>query len=153
LSVVFIVAPAVVASWPVLCGAIAGAAGLLGYRAIKGGTETAAKGSAEKSVEIPLEGSQVVADAMKRDSRFSVQRDDVTATFTRDADGRCTVHVAGLNRSDEELAELGQELVDRVTQQYAYHKVVSELKSRGFTVTHEDVAADQTIRIHVSKYV
>lgn len=90
---------------------------------------------------------------MARESQFTIRKDDVTATFSRAADGRCTVHVRGEKKTDQELQTIGKELVGRVTQQYAYNKVVSELKSQGFTVTNEEVANDQSIRIQVSKFV
>jgi hypothetical protein len=153
LSVVFIVAPAVVVGWPVLTGAIAAAAGALGYKALNAGNRISEEESAESWVDIPMEGSQVVAEAMSRGSEFVITKGDVTATFRRAADGRCTVHVAGGNKSEAELSAIGKELLGRVTQQYAYNKTITELKKQGFTVTHEEVAADQTIRINVSKYV
>jgi hypothetical protein len=153
MSVVFIVIPAVAVSWPVLCSAIAGAAGVLGYRALNAAREAAAEASTANKVEIEIAGAEVVAEAMKRDSIFSVGKDDIVATFRREADGRCTVHVEGVNRSDEELDTIGRELAGRVIQQYAYNKVMTELKNRGFTVTQENVQADQTIQIQVAKYV
>jgi hypothetical protein len=155
MSVVFVVVPAVVAGWPVLCGAIAGAAGALGYKALKTNNENLIldENPLGNSVEIPIEGSQIVAETMQRESKFVICKDDVTATFTREADGRCCVHVTAKNRSDQELQSIGKELVGRVTQQYAYNKVLTELKNQGFSVTNEEVANDQTIRIRVSKYV
>ena len=152
MSCVFLVVPAVVASWPILCGAVAGAAAALGYKVLAADEEAAAQ-PVEQWVDISLEGSQVVAEAMQRGSEFTIRKDDVTATFRREADGRCVAHVRGSNRSEHELQAVGQELVGRVTQQYAYNKVLSELKSQGFTVTNEEVASDQTIRISVCKYV
>lgn len=154
MSVVFVVAPMVVAGWPMLCGAAAAAAAALGYKTLASGDVTLKSDEqAEHWVEIPMEDSQVIAESMARGSEFSIRKDDVTATFTRTADGRCTVHVKGDNRTDAELSAIGRELVGRVTQQYAYNKVMSELKAQGFTVTSEEVTNDQAIRIHVSKYV
>ena len=153
MSVVFIVAPAVVASWPILCGVIAAAAGTLGFKALNTGQRIDARQSAEAFVEIPLEASEVVADAMKRESAFVIANDEVVATFKRAADGRCIVHVSGKDKTEQELTAAGRQILGRVTQQYAYNKVLTELKSQGFTVTNEEVANDQTIRIRVSKYV
>ena len=152
LSVVFIVAPVVVASWPILCGAIAGAAVALGYKAVDAGSilQNLEK---DTSVEVSLEGSEVIADAMKRESEFVITKGDVTARFQRAADGRCTVHVSGQNMTNQELSTVGRELIGRVTQQYAYNRVVSEMKKQGFTITSEEIAADQTIRVNVCKYV
>lgn len=153
MSVVFLLAPTVVASWPVLCGAIAGAAGVLGYKALNTGQLLKQEEAENAWVEVSIEGSEIIADAMKRESEFTIGRDDVIATFRRSADGRCSVHVTGHNKSESELEQIGRELVGRVTQQYAYHRVLSELKSQGFTVTGEEVTADQRIRINVCKFV
>lgn len=153
MSVVFVVAPMVVAGWPLLCGAAAAAAGALGYKALAREEIIEAEDATERFVEIPIEDSQVIAESMARESQFAIRKEDVTATFSRSADGRCTVHVAGQNKTEEELSAIGRELVGKVTQQYAYNKVVTELKTQGFTVTSEEVTNDQAIRIHVSKYV
>ncbi len=152
MSVVFIVAPAVVASWPLLCGAVAGAAAALGYKALNTGG-TIIEEQADRSVEVSLEGSEIIADSMKRESEFVIAKGDITARFSRAADGRCTVHVSGHNLTEEELSSAGRELIGKVTQQYAYNRVVSEMKKQGFTVTSEEVAADKTIRINVRKFV
>ncbi len=45
-----------------------------------------------------------------------------------------------------------EEFVKAVTQRYAYHKVLSEVAKRGYTVETEDVNADQTISITVRKW-
>lgn len=152
MSVVFVVAPAVVASWPLLCSAVAGAAAVLGYKALSAG-ETLMDEKVDRSVEVSLEGSEVIADAMKRESEFVITKGDITARFSRAADGRCTVHVSGHNVSEEELSAAGRELVGQVTQQYAYNRVVSEMKKQGFTITSEEVGTDRTIRINVRKFV
>ncbi len=151
MSVVFVVSPMVVAGWPLLCGAVAAAAASLGYKALA--AEQTEVLDTTRQIEISMENSQVVAESMARGSQFSICKDDVTATFSRSGDGRCVVHVSGDNRTDAELKQIGQELVGRVTQQYAYNKVVTELKGQGFTVTGEEVTNDKAIRIHVSKYV
>ena len=153
MSVVFVVAPAVLASWPILCGAVAGAAAALGYKALSVEDSLAKCGKLDSWVDVSLEGSEIIADAMRRESEFIIAKDDVTATFRREADGRCTVHVGGVNKTEEELNRIGQELVGKVTQQYAYHKVVTEMKNQGFTVTNEEITADRTIRIQVQKFV
>lgn len=154
MSVVFVVAPMVVAGWPMMCGAAAAAAAALGFKVLAHAeAQVQTDEEAEHWVEVPIEDSQVIAESMARQSEFSIKKDDVTATFSRAADGRCTVHVKGENKTNEELSAIGRELVGKVTQQYAYNKVMTELKAQGFTVTAEEVTNDQAIRIHVSKYV
>lgn len=153
MSCIFVIAPAVVVAWPVLAGAVAAAAGTLGYKALNTGQKLDEKLEADRWVEISLKGSKIVADSMKRDSEFTIMKDDITATFKREADGRCIVHISGKNKAEAELQQAGQELLGRVTQQYAYSRVIAEMKNSGFTITNEEVAEDNTIRIHVSKFV
>ena len=153
MSVVFVVAPAVIAGWPLICGAVAGAAGTLGYKILKSADRDLLDQAEDSSVEVQLAGSEVIADSMQRDSRFAITNGDITATFMRGADGSCSVHVAGKNRTQQELTEAGNQILGQITQQYAYNKVVTELKSQGFAITQEDVSADKSIRIRVSKYI
>jgi hypothetical protein len=40
-------------------------------------------------------------------------------------------------------------LIGRVTQQYAYHRIVTELKERNMVVLQEEVAEDKSVRIRV----
>ncbi|MHB1455457.1 MAG: DUF1257 domain-containing protein [Armatimonadota bacterium] len=153
MSVLFVVAPAVIVSWPILCGAIAGTASLLGYKVLSAKKESFIEEEHDVSAEVELQGSEVIAEAMKRDSEFAITNGDVSAVFRRGIDGKCVVHVSGQGKTEEELSAIGTQIMGHVTQQYAYNKVVSELKTQGFTVTQEDVSADQTIRLRVSKYV
>ncbi|MHB1001347.1 MAG: DUF1257 domain-containing protein [Armatimonadota bacterium] len=153
MSVLFVVAPAVIVSWPILCGAVAGAASMLGYKVLSAKKESVCETVEDTSAQVELEGSEVIAEAMKRDSEFAISNGDITAVFKRGVDGKCVVHVAGQGRTEDELSTIGQQILGQVTQQYAYNKVVTELKTQGFTIAQEDVSADQTIRLRVSKYV
>ena len=45
-----------------------------------------------------------------------------------------------------------QEFVNQVQQRYAYHKVVKEVKKRGFTLDMEEVKQDNTIQLTVRKW-
>lgn len=150
MSVEFVVVPAVAASWPVICSAAAAAAAALGYKAVR---ESAGASTEAAQTAVELDAGQVVAESMRVDTTFAVSKDGVTATFRRAADGRATVHVAGPGRSDAELEAIGRELVGRVTQQFAYNRVLTELKRQGFTVTNEEVSQDQAIHVRVSRYV
>ena len=158
MSVVFLVAPILApavtaAGWPILCGAVAGAASLLGYNTLKSESATVASNEERVSVDIPVEGAEGVTASIRRESEFTIARDDITAVFRRYADGQCRLHVSGTNRTEAELESIGSELLGRVVQQYAYNRVVTELKSKGYVITGEETAADQTIRINVCKHV
>lgn len=93
MSVLFVVAPAVIVSWPILCGAIAGTASLLGYKVLSAKKESFIEEVEDVSAEVELQGSEVIAEAMKRDSEFAITNGDVSAVFRRGIDGKCVVHV------------------------------------------------------------
>ncbi|HWP34602.1 MAG TPA: DUF1257 domain-containing protein [Thermodesulfobacteriota bacterium] len=44
------------------------------------------------------------------------------------------------------------EFMRRVTQRYAYHKVLSEARRRGYALVEEEVQPDQSIRLVVRKW-
>jgi hypothetical protein len=76
----------------------------------------------------------------------------VRAIFTRDARGALRVCMEGTGQSKSELRRLGQELIDRVTQQYVYHRVVTELKARNMTIVDEELSEDRTVKIRVRSW-
>lgn len=159
MSVIFIVAPAVAIGWPVLCSSIAGAAAVLGFTlesaacAAEGAAHSQKDMEQQTGIDLALDGSDIVSESMKRESEFAITNGEVTATFRRAADGHCTVHVSGQNKTDAELQSIGQEILGRVTQQYAYNKVVTELKKQGFAIADEEMTTDQAVRLRVRKYV
>jgi len=69
----------------------------------------------------------------------------------RDERGTCKVCVSGEGYTDGQLRKIAREIGTRIVQQYTYHKVVSELKSRELTVANEQVAADGTIKLHIRR--
>ena len=62
------------------------------------------------------------------------------------------VCMEGKGHSKAELRRIGQELVDRVTQQYVYHRVMTEMKQRNMHVVSEEVAEDRTVKIRVRNW-
>ena len=57
--------------------------------------------------------------------------------------------VEGEHLSKSELRQIGEELVGRVTQQYVYNKLMTELTERNVAVVDQEVTADQTIKIRI----
>ena len=51
----------------------------------------------------------------------------------------------GQGVSKSQLQTIGEELLGAVTQQYVYHRLVTELKSRRMTILDEAVDADRTV--------
>jgi hypothetical protein len=147
MSAVCILTPIVVASWPVLASAIFGAATSMGFtvRAESLHQEKRRK----RQVETDIPNSEVVADALGRGERIVVQRGEVTVEFGRDERGACTVCVTGDQLSERELRKIGEDVAGRVVQQFAYHKLMTELKKRNYTVVEEQVLEDQSVHLRV----
>jgi Protein of unknown function (DUF1257) len=53
---------------------------------------------------------------------------------------------------EEETNETAEKLQQKIIQRYAYHKVKKEAAAQGFTLDEENVEADGTIKLGVSKW-
>lgn len=158
MSVIFVVIPAVAAGWPAIAAAVGAACASLGYSAAKGVERSAeqalqamAQRQAYTTIELEMANAEVVGEAMVRGQNLQFEKDGVVATFSKDARGHLSLHVGG-ERTEQELAEVGQQLMNRVRQQYAYEKVKQELTGRGFVLVDEHVDADENIRISVRRF-
>ncbi|MFC1671646.1 DUF1257 domain-containing protein [Planctomycetota bacterium] len=143
-----VIIPAVAAAWPVVATAAAAAAAAMGYASIRSSSEV--KGGVE--VEIPVENSEAVTGDMALGEELVFAKDDVRVIFFRNVEGRVAVKVCGKGKSEDELGAIGREVSRKLVQQYAYHRVVSELKQRNLSVVQEDVEEDGTVRLQVRTY-
>ncbi len=149
MSAVCVLTPIVIASWPVISSAILGAAASLGFAVASAPLAPAQRPQRKRRVETEIENSEVVADALHRGQTMVVRRGDITIEFGQDERGACRVCVTGEGQSERELRRIGEEIAGRVVQQYAYHKLVTELKKRNYKVTSEEVLADQSVHVRV----
>ena len=146
MSAVCIMTPLVIASWPAISAAVAGALASMGFSAA--GPHLHKEQQTGRTVETPLENSTVTGE-FRPGEKIRVVRDDVVVEVGQDARGRCTVCVSGRGYSDRELRRIGAEVSGRIVQQYTYHKLLTELKSRSYRVVGEEVLGDQSIRVRV----
>ncbi len=150
MSTVLVVTPLVIAGWPILAAAISAAVGTMGFALAQDSGPRRRQVLDDKSrAEIEVEDSEILAGTGGTGEEMVVERDGIRAVFGRDARGALKLCLEGRGMSKPELQRLGEELVGRVTQQYAYHRLVSELKDREMDIIDERVGEDQTIRIRV----
>jgi hypothetical protein len=150
MSAIIVLTPVIIASWPVITAAITAAVGTLGFAAARSAELEMQEQAATKiREEIEVDNSEILAASAGTEEKIIVQREGITATFSRDLRGGLRVCMEGQGHSKRELRRIGQELIDRVTQQYVYHRVVSELKERHMTIVDEEVAADRSVKIRV----
>lgn len=152
MSTVMVITPLVIASWPAITAAVAAAVGTIGFAAMRELDRDTEPTSAANRAEIEVEDSEVLADAGGTAEEIVVERDGVVARFSRDARGALRVCVEGRGHSKSELKRIGEELIGRVTQQYVYHRVVTELKQRNMAIVDEQVDEDRTVRIRVRNW-
>ena len=150
MGAILVLTPLVVGAWPAVAAAIAGAAASMGFSAV-GPSAPSAKQPRGKKVETEIENSELVAESLARGEKIVVQKGDLTIAFGQDERGACTVCVSGEKHSEKELKKIGQEVAGRVVQQYAYHKLVTELKKRNYSLVEEKVLQDQSIQLRVRR--
>jgi hypothetical protein len=152
MSSVVVVAPLIIAGWPVITAAVTAAVTSMGFSVVTGAAASLPEVPTTKvrsRAEIEVEDSEVLAETASLGGELVVERDGVRAVFSRDARGTLRLCVEGDGHSKSELKKIGQELLGRVTQQYVYHRIVTELQERHMTIVDEHVAADHTVKIRV----
>lgn len=152
MSTVVVLTPIVVAYWPAIVAAITAAVRTEGFIVVNEHEATSQRASQKVREEIEVDNSEILQESAGLGQEIVVEREGLRAVFSRDARGALRVCMEGVGYSKSELRRIGQELVDRVTQQYVYHRVVSELKSRKMTIVEEEVSEDRTVKIRVRNW-
>ncbi len=156
MSTVLILAPVIISNWPAIAVAAAGAASALGFT-MKQTAEEAVKrdeqAAAQENVELELAESQVLAQGLATDQKIVLTKGSTQITVQRDARGRCKVCASGSGLSKTELKQAAEEFTQKLTQCFIYDKVMKQLKGKNFQVVNEQVAQDESIRIHVRRWV
>jgi len=152
MSTVIVVAPVVVAAWPAIAAAVTGAIGALGFAIVQGETGVAQRVQTKNKAEITVDDAEILAGSEGLDERLVVEKEGIRAVFTRDARGALKVCVEGEGLSKTQLKKIGEDLIGRVTQQFVYHRLVTELKDRHMPIVEEQVEQDRTIKIRVRNW-
>jgi hypothetical protein len=153
MSTVIVITPLIIANWPVITAAVTAAIGTMGFSIVRGAVPRERTGvSSVTRAEIEVEDAEILPDAGSTAEQLVVERDGVRAVFTRDARGALKVCMEGAGVSKGELKRIGEELIGRVTQQYVYHRVITEMKQRKMSIVDEEVTADRSVKIRVRSW-
>jgi hypothetical protein len=152
MSTVVVLAPIIIANWPMITAAVGAAVGTMGFAMVRREEAVTQRAATKNREEIEVENSEILPSALGAEEEIVVEREGLRAVFTRDARGSLRVCMEGTGQSRSELRRLGQELIDRVTQQYVYHRVVTELKARNMAIVDEEVTEDRTVKIRVRSW-
>lgn len=147
MSCVIVLAPIVIAAWPVLAASVVAAAASCGFKVVKDAKKIVAK----QKVDLQMENSEVVAESLSLDDKIVVERQGVRVTFSRDVRGQFSTCVEGAASKDE-LKAIGEDISGRVIQQYMYRRLSEELKNQGFDMLSQEQGTDEAIRLHVRRY-
>lgn len=155
MSTVLILTPVIIASWPAITAAVAGAAAALGMAVKQSVQESLEQANAEveQSVEVELAQSQILAQSIATGKEIVVTKDNVELRVSRDQRGRCVVCAKGLGYSKAELKQIAEQFTQKLTQCFTYNRVVSELKNKNFQIVNEEVTEDESVRINVRRWV
>lgn len=146
-----VLTPLIIASWPAVSAAVTAAAASMGFAMLQGSAKDVVEetGPTQRRVEMGVEDSEILREGHITAEKMVLEKDGVRVTFSRDARGALKVCLEGKAMTDQALKALGEELIGRVTQQYIYHRIVTEMKNRHMAVVSESVAADRTVKIRV----
>lgn len=151
MSSVCILTPMVVASWPIVSSAVASAAAAMGFSVVSAGAAVQVDVKDTNRVEVDVANSDVVAEHMHAKQSITIRKGGVLVDISTNENGVLTVCASG-DATKSKLRVVGEEVAGRVVQQFAYHKLMTELSSRGFHVIDESVSADQSIQVRVTAH-
>jgi hypothetical protein len=150
MSAVIILAPVVVTTaWPVISAAAITVMASLGYATVSTVVDSAIEDQVDtmNTVELEVENCQELGEKLGREEELVFEKEDITVTFKRDIRGRLQVCVSGDNITKTKLRELGEELANKVVQQYTYTRVIDELQNTEMSIIDQEVDEDETIKI------
>lgn len=102
----------------------------------------------EQCVDIGVNNSGEVSGGLNMGESIVFSGDGVKVVFCRDEQGKTVVRAHGKG-SKAELQALGEKVAQAIVQQYAYHRLISEMKARNMNVVDECVEEDGSVRMQV----
>ena len=156
MSTVMVLTPVIIGSWPAISAAAAGAAAALGFalkREVEEALDATVEGEVHNTVEVRVEDSEVVAENLHTGQNLVLAKDNVVLRVERDARGRCVVCAEGVGYTKVELKQMAEEFTQALTQHFTYNRVMQEIKAKNFNVVNQEVRDDQSIHIHVRRWV
>jgi DNA repair ATPase RecN len=148
IPVVIAASPAV---GPALGAAVAAAAAALGFASTRSRSRTGIDEELDEEVECDV-ACEEVAETLLLGETMTYERDGVLIQVTRDERGRTSVKVSGRGKTKAELKALGDQMVEQIAQQYAYHRVRTMLADKDLNVVGEEVDENGNVHLKVRTY-
>lgn len=154
MSGIFVLAPVLTVA-PVVFSATAAVAAAMGFTMA---TQTLDSFSEllqddhPRVVQFDVSDARGLTQLVNEQGPIVLQRGDAVLCF-RAGKGRTQLTITSpQNRSREELEQLGAQVLGAIQQQYAYHAVMSDLKTRGFDKVEEVKEEGGTIRLRLRRW-
>ncbi len=156
MSGIFVLVP-VLSLAPVVLTATSAAATALGFSVAKGHLDDLQQAltdarACDDAVLFELGEARGVSQLLAEQGSIVLDRPDASACFRPGPNGAQMVVTGREGQPREALETLGRTLLDQVTQQYAYHLIVSEVKQRGVDKSQEAVGEDGSIRLQLRRW-
>ena len=150
MSGIVVVSPLLLAA-PIVMAAATAAASSLGFTVCSDKVEEALDTRAEENVVgFDVTEAQGMKDLLQQQGSLVLRRPDATVVIREKGSG---VHMEVRGQAAEnQLETIGRDLLQSINQHYAYDRVVSDLKSRGFEALDEEVEEDGTIRLKLRRW-
>jgi len=154
MSAIVIFAPIIITSWPMISAAVVAAVGAMGYTAVSVNqqVDVETEVNEDQGIELEVDNSEVVGATLAREEALTFERDGITLKFRRDIRGALKITVKGESYSKSQLESIGSEVAQKVTQQYMYNRVISELQQNNFAIVDQEVGEDETIKIRIRNW-
>jgi len=150
MSGIVVVSPLLLAA-PVVMAAATAAASSLGFTICSGRVDELLETSEEDTVVgFDVTEASGLKELLQQQGPLALKRPDALVLIREKGSG---VHMEVRGRAPEvELETVGRELLQSINQHYAYDRVMSDLKSRGFESLEEEVEEDGTIRLKLRRW-
>ena len=150
MSGIVVVSPLLLAA-PVVMAAATAAASSLGFTICSGRVDELLETSEEDTVVgFDVTEASGLKELLQQLGPLALKRPDALVLIREKGSG---VHMEVRGRAPEvELETVGRELLQSINQHYAYDRVMSDLKSRGFESLEEEVEEDGTIRLKLRRW-
>lgn len=150
MSVVCVITPVVIASWPIISTIATAAGAKLGFVLLKDKGRKKQK-ILDDDIEIIEDDSQILKETLKEEEEMVFIKGDLKITLSKDERDKIKICVNGKNKSREELKKIGKEFSNKIKQQFAYFKVKEEMKKKGYSLVQEEMEKGK-IKLILRKY-
>lgn len=150
--------PLIIGSLPILANAAVKVATTLGFSLVSTTGTSLLQNKLNKdnqveqeTVVIPFENSELFNQEMEK-KELCFDKEGMAIRLSANERGKYSLQITGTGKTKAELLNIGQDMKERITQQYIYHKVMTGLKEKGYVMVGEELEADRAVHVVVRRF-